>query len=152
MTTVHADADAGQVGSAHPPQPTPPRALAARRWFLISSPVLAGLCATVAAYADPAVGLDGPELWRLYAANPEALQVKSLGFHWAYAFWFVPALLIAPYVRGRGAWLANLTAAVGFVGMTTLPGLLFVDWYDSAVGQLFGVNGNVAVTERMESM
>ena len=150
MTTVHVDAE--QIDSAPPARPTRPAALAARRWFLISSPVLAGLCATVAAYADPAVGLDGPELWRLYAANPEALQVKSLAFHWAYAFWFVPALLIAPYVRGRGAWLANLTAAVGFVGMTTLPGLLFVDWYDSAIGQEFGVEGNVAVNEQLEAM
>jgi len=36
--------------------------------------------------------------------------------------------------------------------MTTLPGLLFVDWYDSAVGQQFGVEGNVAVNGRMEAM
>ena len=149
-TTVHPDAE--QTVAARPPQTTPTKALSARRWFLVSSPVLAGLFAVGAAYADPAVGLEGPELWSLYAANPEALQFKSLGFHWSYAFWFVPALLIAPYVRGRGAWLANVTAAIGFVGMTTLPGLLFVDWYDSAVGQLYGVEGNVAVTERMETM
>jgi hypothetical protein len=150
MTTVHADAEPSSA--VHPSPATPSSALSARRWFLIVSPVLAGLFAVVGAYADPAVGLDGPELWSLYAANPEALQFKSLGFHWSYAFWFVPALLIAPYVRGRGAWLANVTAAVGFVGMTTLPGLLFVDWYDSAVGQQFGVEGNVAVNERMEAM
>jgi hypothetical protein len=149
-TTVHPDAE--QSLAARAPQTTHTRALSTRRWFLVSSPVLAGLFAVVGAYADPAVGLEGPELWSLYAANPEALQLKSLGFHWSYAFWFVPALLIAPYVRGRGAWLANLTATIGFVGMTTLPGLLFVDWYDSAVGQLYGVEGNVAVTERMETM
>ena len=150
MTTVHADAE--QSSAVHPSSATPSSALSARRWFLIVSPVLAGLFAVVGAYADPAVGLEGAELWSLYAANPEALQFKSLGFHWSYAFWFVPALLIAPYVRGRGAWLANVTAAVGFVGMTTLPGLLFVDWYDSAIGQEFGVEGNVAVNERMEAM
>nr|WP_294690503.1 hypothetical protein [uncultured Friedmanniella sp.] len=152
MTTVHADADSEQAHASRPSQGPARSALSARRWFLIVSPVLAGLFAVVGAYADPAVGLDGEELWRLYAANPDALQFKSLGFHWSYAFWFVPALLIAPYVRGRGAWLANLTAAVGFVGISTLPGLLFVDWYDSAVGQQFGVEGNVAVNERMEAM
>ena len=154
MTTIHAQAEPGaeQLGSGSPAQATPTRALSVRRWFLIVSPVLAGLFAVVGAYADPAVALEGPELWRLYAANPEALQFKSLGFHWSYAFWFVPALLIAPYVRGRGAWLANVTAAVGFVGMTTLPGLLFSDWYDSAIGQEFGVEGNVAVNAQMESM
>ena len=127
-------------------------ALSARRWFLIAAPVLAGLFAVVGAAADPAAGLNGNRLYELYAQNPEPLQLKSLGLHWSYAFWIAPALLIAPLVRGRGAWLANVTALVGFVGMTTLPGLLFVDWYDSAVGQQFGVEGNVAVNERMEAM
>jgi hypothetical protein len=153
MTTVHSDIQhLSADGARRSDQPTLKPALAVRRWFLVSSPVLAGLFAIVGAYADPAVGLEGRELWALYAANPDVLQFKSLGFHWSYAFWFVPALLIASYVRGRGAWLANLTAAVGFIGMTTLPGLLFTDWYDSAVGQLFGVEGNVAVTERMMAM
>lgn len=127
-------------------------ALAVRRWCLIVAPVLAGLFATVGAIADPAVGLDGKALWELYAANPEPLQFKSLGFHWAYAFWMAPALLIAPYVRGRGAWLANVTAFVGFAGMTTLPGLLFIDWYDSAIGQVYGAGGNEAVNDVMEGM
>lgn len=145
-------ADALPTSAVRPERPSAHKALAVRRWFLVISPVLAGLFAVVGAYADPAVGLDGAELWRLYAANPEALQFKSLGFHWSYAFWFVPALLIASYVRGRGAWLANLTAAVGFVGMTTLPGLLFVDWYDSAIGQAYGVEGNIAVNDQMLDM
>ena len=36
-----------------------------------------------------------------------------------------------------GAWLA-IAACLGFVGISTLPGLLFVDWYDSAAGQVYG--------------
>jgi hypothetical protein len=151
-TVTAIQADALPTSGVRPERPTSHQALAVRRWFLIISPVLAGLFAVVGASADPAVGLDGAELWRLYAANPEALQFKSLGFHWSYAFWFVPALLIASYVRGRGAWLANLTAAVGFAGMTTLPGLLFVDWYDSAIGQTYGVEGNIAVNDQMLDM
>ena len=35
--------------------------------------------------------------------------------------------------------------------MTTLPGLLFVDYYDSAIGQLYGVDATVAVGEHMEA-
>ncbi|WP_148575261.1 hypothetical protein [Nocardioides caldifontis] len=127
-------------------------ALSVRRWFLVASPVLAGLFAVVGAYADPAVGLDGKELFRLYADNPGPLQWKSLGFHWSYAFWMAPALLVAPYVRGRGAWFANVTAFVGFAGMTTLPGLLFSDWYDSAIGQSFGAEGVEQVQQTMEGM
>lgn len=134
------------------PTPRPSSALGARRWFLIAAPVLAGLFAVLGAGADPAAGISSNRLYELYADNPEPLQLKSLGFHWSYAFWIAPALLIAPLVRGRGAWLANVTAFVGFVGMTTLPGLLFIDWYDSAIGQVYGVEGNVAVTEVMNEM
>lgn len=141
---------AATVPSAAPQQPS--AALAVRRWFLVLAPVLAGVFAVVGAAADPAVGLDGKRLYELYAANPEPLQVKSLGFHWSYAFWMAPALLIAPLVRGRGAWLANVTAFVGFCGMTTLPGLLFVDWYDSAIGQVYGAEGTQAVSDVMEGM
>lgn len=146
MTILQASVPA--TGAEHPTG----SALSARRSFLIASPVLAGLFAVIGAYADPAVGLQGRALYELYAANPEPLQFKSLGFHWAYAFWMLPALLVAPYVRGRGSWLANVTAFVGFAGMTTLPGLLIVDYYDSAIGQAFGVEGALAVEEVMTGM
>jgi hypothetical protein len=125
------------------------RALAVRRGFLIASPVLAGLFAFVGAYADPAAGISGQRMFEIYIANPEPLQFKSLGYHWAYAFWIAPALLVAGYVKGKGAWLANVAAFVGFVGMTTLPGLLFVDWYDSAIGQMHGLDGLTAVHDHM---
>jgi hypothetical protein len=128
------------------------RALAARRGFLVAPPVLAGLFAIVGAYADPAAGISGAEMQALYAANPGPLQFKSLAFHWSYAFWFVPALLIAPYVRDKGAWLANLTAVIGFVGLSTMPGLLMADWFDSAIGQAVGAEGYAAVTERLDAM
>lgn len=129
--------------------PTSSSALSARRWFLVAAPVLAGLFAIVGAYADPGAGVMGKEMFQIYADNPAPLQFKSLGFHWAYAFWIAPALLIAPYVRGRGAWIANVTAFVGFVGLTTLPGMLFIDWYDSAIGQLYGVDAVQAAQDVM---
>ncbi|RZU30492.1 hypothetical protein [Blastococcus saxobsidens] len=124
----------------------------ARRWFLITAPVLAGLLAIVGAAADPAVDLDGPELYRLYAENPDPLQIKSLSYHFAYAFWGVAALLLAWSVRGRGAWLANAAVLLAFLGATSLPGFLLADFYDSGIGQAFGVEGNVAVEEAMSGM
>jgi hypothetical protein len=147
-TERHLKVDADPAVSA-PEATQGSRALAVRRWFLIACPVLAGLFAISGAHFDPAVGLADGRLWRLYADNPGPLQLKSLSFHWSYAFWIAPALLIAPYVRGRGAWLANVTAFIGFAGMTTLPGLLFSDWYDSAIGQLYGVKGDQAVYDLM---
>jgi hypothetical protein len=151
MTTTTVDRDLPSTASSVSGAPRT-RALAARRGFLVASPVLAGLLAVVGAYADPAAGLSGAEMHAIYAANPSPLQFKSLGFHWAYAFWFLPALLVAPYVRGKGAWLANVTAVVGFVGISTLPGLLMSDWFESAIGQAFGPAGNVAVTSHLDQM
>ena len=131
-------------------QPRRSRALSVRRGFLIASPVLAGIFAIVGAAADPAAGISGTKMFEIYTANPEALQFKSLGFHWSYAFWIIPAFMAAAYVRGRGAWLANIAALLGFVGMTTLPGLLFIDWYDSAIGQVHGgAEAVVAVQDKM---
>nr|MBA3264883.1 hypothetical protein [Nocardioidaceae bacterium] len=67
--------------------------LRVRRWLLVASPVLAGLFAILGAAADPAVGQDGVVLWQAYTENPESLQFKSFGFHWAYSFWMLPSLL-----------------------------------------------------------
>lgn len=126
-------------------------ALRIRRGLLIASPVLAALLAIAGSIADPAAGISGREMYEIYADEPEAVQIKSLALHWSYAFWIAPALLVVGLVRGRGAWLANIAGALGFVGMTTMPGLLFVDFYDSAIGQLHGAEGAVAVSERMDA-
>lgn len=48
--------------------------------------------------------------------------------------------------------LANLAALLAFVGATTLPGLLMIDFYDSAIGQVAGVETTEAVNETMEGM
>lgn len=127
-------------------------ALSFRRAALIAAPVLAGLFAIVGATADPAVGQNGVELWTKYAADPDSLQFKSFGFHWSYAFWLLPALLLAGMIRQRGVWLANVAGVLGFVGISTLPGLLVVDFYDSAIGQVAGVQTTQQVNETMEGM
>jgi hypothetical protein len=128
------------------------KALGFRRGFLIAAPVLAGLFATVGAVADPAAGIAGKEMLEIYFDNPERLQYKSLGYHWSYAFWIVPAMLIVPMVRGRGAWLATLTGLIGFLGVATMPGLLLSDWFDSAIGAAHGIEGHEAVYNAMEGM
>lgn len=152
MTTITTIAPGRSERAALAAGQRPTRALSVRRWFLVASPVLAGLFAIVGAYFDPAAGISGRQMYEIYTAEHLPLQLKSLGFHWSYAFWISPALLIAPYVRGRGAWLANVTAFVGFAGMTTLPGLLFIDWYDSAIGKVYGVDAVVAVNDKMSEV
>ena len=76
-----------------------------RRGFPIAAPVLAGGFAVGCAGADPAVGESGRALWARYADNPEPLQRKSFGFHWAYAFWTITAFMLAGVAcrqAGRG--------------------------------------------------
>ena len=128
------------------------RALSARRWFLVAAPVLAGLFAILGAAADPASGQEGAVLWKAYAENPDQLQLKSFGLHWAYSFWVVPTLLIAGLVRGRGRWIVNVAALLGFVALSTLPGLLFVDFYDSAIGQVTDPATTGRVIETIDGM
>lgn len=130
----------------------PSRALTLRRGFLVAAPILAGLFATVGAVADPAAGISGDKMLEVYFDNPERLQFKSLGYHWSYAFWIVPAMLIVPLVRGRGAWLATISGFIGFAGVATMPGLLLSDWFDSAIGAAHGLEGHHAVQAAMAGM
>ena len=136
--------------NATPPVERPVRSLAVRRAFLVAAPVLAGLFLIVGAVADPASGISGQRMHEIYTANPEALQFKSLGYKWAYAFWILPALLAVPYVRRKGAAIATLAGFIGFGGLTTMPGLLASDWFESAIGQLYGVDAIEKVFGHME--
>ena len=136
--------------TAAPEQPRPYRSLTLRRAFLVSAPVLAGIFLIVGAAADPAAGIAGKEMHEIYAANPEPLQWKSLGYKWAYALWIAPALLAVPYLRARGSAIATLAGVVGFGGLTTMPGLLASDYFESALSQLYGVEATVAVFDHMD--
>lgn len=125
------------------------RAVTVRRALLIASPVLAGLFLVVGAVADPAAGLSGEKMTKIYIDNPDPLQWKSTGYHWAYAFWIGTALMVAPLVRRRGAWLATIAAVIGFAGMVTLPGMLISDWYQAGIGHSYGYEGVKAVEDQM---
>jgi hypothetical protein len=130
----------------------PSKALSFRRGFLVAAPVLAGVLATVGAVADPAAGISGDEMIRIYADNMDRLQYKSLAYHWSYAFWILPAMLIVPMVRGRGAWLATITGFIGFLGVSTMPGLLMADFFDSAIGAAHGLEGHGEVYQALEGV
>ena len=146
--TVDPSPTTADVRTEHPRS----KALGLRRGFLVAAPVLAGLFLIVGAVADPAAGISGDKMLEIYADNPGRLQFKSLGYHWAYAFWIVPAMLIVPLVRARGAWLATITGFLGFLGVATMPGLLLTDWFDSAIGAAHGPEGHQAVMDAMEGM
>jgi hypothetical protein len=126
------------------------RSAALRRGFFVAAPVLAGVLLVIATIADPGAGKTGEDMNRLYTDNPGSLQWHSLTLHWSYALWGVTAFMAAAYAKGRGAVLANIGAFLGFVGMTTLPGILAVDWYDSTIGQVYGVDAISSLHDHMD--
>ena len=129
---------------------TSSRSEALRRGFFVASPILAGILLLIATIADPGAGSTGQEMNQAYTDNPGALQWHSLTLHWSYAFSGVTAFMAAAYVKGRGSVLANIGAIAGFVGMTTLPGILAVDWYDSSIGQVYGVDAISSLHDHMD--
>ena len=154
MTTIttHQDTASTTTPAAAPrTQQRSSKAIAVRRGLLVAAPVLAAGFTIVGAVGDPAAGTNGAEMIKVYIENPSPLQWKSTGYHWAYAFWILPAFLGAGLVRGKGAWLANVAALLAFAGMVTLPGMLITDWYASAIGHEFGLEGTQAVESYMES-
>lgn len=127
-------------------------ALAVRRWVPILVPALAGILCLIATVADPAAGMEDEELFRRYAADTDALSVHTLALHFGYGLWVLFALLVPTLVRGRGAWVANAAALLGFLGITTLPGLVFSDFIMVGVTQEFGAAGTMAASERTDAL
>jgi hypothetical protein len=125
------------------------KAITVRRTLLVAAPLLAAGFGLVGAFGDPAAGTNGTEMIKIYIENPGPLQFKATGYHWAYAFWMLPAFLGAGLVKGKGAWLANVAALLAFAGLVTLPGMLITDWYASAIGHEFGLSGTEAVEAYM---
>jgi hypothetical protein len=125
-------------------------ALAGRRWALIVAPVAAGTLTIVGVIADPAPGAEGRELVEAYAADPDALNFKSLGYHFAYTTWLAAALGVVGLVRRRGSWLANVAGVLAILGISTVPGFLVSDFIDSAMGRLVGINEAVRVDETVQ--
>lgn len=136
-----ADADAGTSS-----------ALAIRHWVPIVVPALAGIFCLIAAIADPAPAMDDEKLFTRYAAHTDALSVHTLTLHFGYGLWVLFALLVPVLVRSRGAWLANVAAFLGFLGIITLPGLVFSDFIMVGVTQEFGASGTMAASEHTEAI
>ena len=113
----------------------------------MAAPVLAALLIVAGFFLDPATGKSGREIAAEYAAHPGREQVSALAFHFAFALLAIPAVALIVAVRGRGAWWANVAAFLAFLGMTTLPGFLLVDFYDIAIyGELGGAAGRQSTT------
>jgi hypothetical protein len=127
-------------------------ALGFRRAAVVVAPALSALLIVAGHFLDPAIGESGRELAEEYAAHPGREQVSALALHFAFALLAIPAVALIVAVRGRGAWLANLAAFFAFLGMTTLPGFLLVDFYDIAIYGELGGDAWVSVDDRIQEL
>jgi len=59
----------------------------------------------------------------------------------------VAALGLVVLVRRRGAWLANVAGLLAILGISTIPGFLMIDFVDSAIGRITGVDVALRVSE-----
>jgi hypothetical protein len=125
--------------------------LGVRRLFVIACPLLAGIFLILGSLFDPAAGESGRELYEQYAAEPERVQWKSVTYHFAYLLFAPVVFSLVGLVRGLGGWLANIAGLLGVLGLTTLPGLLFIDYYDSTIGSELGVDATERVNDAIES-
>jgi hypothetical protein len=132
--------------------PRMPSALGFRRAAVVAAPALSALLIVAGFFLDPAIGESGRDLAAEYAAHPGREQVSALAFHFAFALLAIPAVALIVAVRGRGAWLANLAAFLGFLGLTTLPGFLLTDFYDIAIYGELGGEAWDAVDERIQEL
>jgi hypothetical protein len=127
-------------------------ALSFRRWAIVFAPVLAGVLIVAGFFLDPAIDESGRDLAREYAEHPGREQVSALAFHFAFALLAIPAVALIVAVRGRGAWLANLAAFFGVLGLTTLPGFLLTDFYDIAIYGELGGDAWDTVDDRIQEL
>ena len=119
--------------------PMYPPALQARRWAVILAALLSGTLVFISMLVDPVPDASGEALIRGYAAQPVLQGVHTNLIHYGYALFAPVAFALVGLVRGRGAWLANLAGLLAVLGLTTLPGLVVIDYHDVATANVAGV-------------
>jgi hypothetical protein len=127
-------------------------AAAFRAHAAIWAPVASAVLLVVGFFADPDIAAEGRELAREYAENPGWIQVSANALRLAFALLIVPTFVLVALVRRRGAWIANAAAALAVIGLTTLPGLLVVDFYDLAIYDQVGGDAWQRVSDRLEEL
>jgi hypothetical protein len=127
-------------------------ALSFRRFAAVWALVLSGVLIVFAFFMDPDIGAEGRELARAYAENPGRIQLSAHGLRLAFALLIVPVFVLISMIREQGAWVANAAGILAVLGMTTMPGLLVVDFFDIAIYGELGGDAWQAVSDRLEEL
>lgn len=127
-------------------------AIAWRRGGVVLFAGLSGVLALVSMFIDPAPSADGRELIEAYAASPGRQGWHTNLLHYGFALFAPVAYAMVGLARRRGAWLANVGGILAVIGLSTLPGLVAIDFAGVAVANVTDLDTAVAVQDEMDGM
>lgn len=120
-----------------------------RRIVRVALPATVGALLAAAVLTDPGAANEGREMVETYAANLDQLQWHVLFLHLAYGAWGLVPLVLSPLVRGRGRRLMNVAAALGFLVMVSMPGLMMSDMFAAAIANEHGLDAAMHLYDSM---
>jgi hypothetical protein len=127
-------------------------ALSFRRWAVILAAGLSGVIVLISIVVEPGRGAEGPEIFQAYAANPRGLGLHANVIHYGFALFAPAAYAMVGLVRRRGAWIANLAGVLAVLGLSTLAGLVFLDYFSVAVVHVAGLEAAVKVEDAVQNL
>jgi hypothetical protein len=127
-------------------------ALQIRRWAIVLAAFLSGFLVFISMLVDPVPDANGKELIQGYADNPLLQGVHTNLIHYGFALFAPVAFALVGLVRGRGAWIANVAGLLAVIGLTTLPGLVVVDYHDVATAHIAGVEVAAAASDQVGNL
>jgi hypothetical protein len=127
-------------------------ALSFRRYGVIAAAALAGLLTFVSMIVDPVPDAEGRELLQGYADEPGLQGLHTNLIHYGFAMFAPVAYALVGLVRGRGAWIANVAAVLAVLGLSTLPGLVLIDYLGVATVRVADVETAFQASEEVESL
>jgi len=113
---------------------------------------LSGVIVLISMLFDPAPDAEGRELIQAYAANDRAQGLHTNLIHYGFALFAPVAYAMVGLVRRRGAWIANLAGLLAVLGLSTLPGLVFIDYFSVAVEHVAGLEAAVNAEGAVEKL
>jgi hypothetical protein len=129
-----------------------PSALRFRRAAVISAAALSGILVLVSMILDPAPEAEGRELIKGYSESLTRSGLHTNLIHYGFALVAPVVYAMVALVRGRGAWLANVAGLLAVTGLSTLPGLVLLDFTNVAASLASGLDEAVAVQEQLDEL
>jgi hypothetical protein len=123
-----------------------------RRWAVILAAGLSGVIVLISIVVEPGRGAEGPEIFQAYAANPRAQGLHTNLIHYGFALFAPVAYAMVGLVRRRGAWIANLAGLLAVLGLSTLAGLVYLDYLSVAVVHVAGLEAAVQVEAAVQNL